>query len=134
MEIISTIVISVITAAVTTLTIRGVPFLIAKWVERRKYAFTLKLGIGEIWHLKKLHPPIATDFHYRIVDRSLNDKKLVLTHTEIDPKVPGYGIWYLDPRDTLEIYWTEKTHQYSTSVVIHDAEREYKLRRENTGH
>jgi len=28
----------------------------------------------------------------------------------------------------------EKGKQFSTSTVIHDIEREYKLRRENTGH
>jgi len=50
-----TISVSVVTAVLTTLLTKGLPHLFMKCRERRKFAFTLRLGIGEVWHLRKDH-------------------------------------------------------------------------------
>ncbi|WP_448003353.1 hypothetical protein [Agromyces bauzanensis] len=125
---------SIVTTLLTLGITKGAAALYRAQRSKATESFNLKLGIGPVWHLRKLHKPIATDFHYRIVMPDLTERPRVLEHPEIDPKVPGYGIWNLEVGDTLEMYWKERGKQLSTSVVIHATDREYVLRRENTGH
>ena len=89
--------------------------------------------MGPVWYLRKSHRPVATDVTYRIMTKDLSEREIVLTHDEIDPSVPGYGIWNIEEGDTFEIYWKERGRDYSTFQMIYPGERSIRLRRENTG-
>ena len=122
-----------VTSVLTTMLTLGMVKSGTHLVKRRKYAFSLKLGTGPVWHLTKLARPRARHFSYRIVDRSLLEKEKVLEHPTLEPGT-GYGIWYIEPGDTIEVYWREGRRQHSTFQMIHDEQREYLRRRENKGH
>lgn len=100
---------------------------------RHRYAFTLELGMGPVWYLKKLRRPIATAVSYRVMKRDLTERDPLLHHDEVGPG-PGYGIWNIEEGDTFEIYWSERGRQYSTFQMIFPGERSIRLRRENKGH
>ncbi|MFD1714586.1 hypothetical protein ACFSBZ_08910 [Amnibacterium flavum] len=107
---------------------------------RQAYAFVLFPGVGEDWLLRALHKGRYEVKHLSAWDARGRSKPIspFLINTEMLPQSAGYAVGVsLDPGDTFEVHWVEGRDgekSYSTFIRIWEGEREYRLRRENTGH
>ncbi|WP_419818774.1 hypothetical protein [Glaciibacter flavus] len=110
---------------------------VRKKLAARKYAFRLRPGVGKGWILQRVRKPAATITNFVVWDAA-GAQKVPWTRPDnvvIERGRGGYG-WQLDlqPGDMFEVHWTENGEGFSTNQRVFDEDREYMLRRENTGH
>lgn len=104
-------------------------------LDDRRYAFNLQPGVGPSWIVRRLRKPAAV-VEWLVVWDEMGHLKFPWTKLDVELKKGhgGYG-WDLGlvSGDMFEIHWTENGRSFSTNQRIFD-DREYLLRRENTGH